>query len=154
MLNNFKCIKFKLHIPTLRLTMHYSIKSRGIASSDFLNFLVYFLEMTLRHWCIFSFHIRNRNLWMDSIAKLFPKDVGIDTSHFLKYAIEVYCIANSYKALFIYKTHFRNHALKTRFLLSRSMFLRVVSRSVVCRKTRFLLNKKRVFQAWFLKCVL
>ena len=58
------------------------------------------------------------------------------------------------KALFICKTHFRNHALKKRFLFSRRVFLRVVSRSVVCRKTRFLLNKKRVFKAWFQKCVL
>ena len=56
--------------------------------------------------------------------------------------------------LFIYKTHFLNHALKTRFLFSRSVFLRVVSRSVVCQKTRFLLNKKRIFKAWFQKCVL
>ena len=37
------------------------------------------------------------------------------------------------KVQFIYKTHFWNHALKTRFLFSRSGFLSVVSRSVVSK---------------------
>ena len=40
----------------------------------------------------------------------------------------------SSKVLFIYKTRFWNHALKARFLFSRSVLLRVVSRCAVCRK--------------------
>ena len=40
------------------------------------------------------------------------------------------------KVLSIYKPHFWNHALKTYYLFSRSEFSSVVSRSVVCVKTR------------------
>ena len=58
------------------------------------------------------------------------------------------------KSLFIYKTHFWNHALKTRFLFSKK---RVFLQTTLLRNTlknTLLLNKKRVLKAWFQKCVL
>ena len=58
------------------------------------------------------------------------------------------------KALFIYKTHFWNHALKTRFLFSKKrVFLQITLLETTLKNT-LLLNKMRVFKAWFQKCVL
>ena len=56
--------------------------------------------------------------------------------------------------LFIYKTHFWNHALKPRFLFSKKcVFLQTTLLETTLKNT-LLLNKKRVFKAWFQKCVL
>ena len=58
------------------------------------------------------------------------------------------------KVLFIYKTHFWNHALKTRFLFSKKhVFLQTTLLETTLENT-LLLNKKRGFKAWFQKCVL
>ena len=63
------------------------------------------------------------------------------------------CIFHS-KVLFIYKTHFWNHVLKTRFLFSKKrVFLQTTLLETTLKNT-LLLNKKRVFKAWFQKCVL